>query len=94
MTEGVHWTQTRPYFKDVIETYNDRSITEIEIRTAALNCLPVHSVAEVFVGLSTDTTLYLSRREEALKVDRLTFIIRTSDSSWHPGLPGRPLFLE
>jgi hypothetical protein len=40
----VHWAQLRPYFKDVIETYNDRSITEIEIRTAALNCLPVDAV--------------------------------------------------
>jgi hypothetical protein len=27
----------------------------------------------------------------ALKVKKLTFTIRASDSSWHPGLPGRPL---
>jgi len=27
----------------------------------------------------------------ALKVDKLTFAIRVSDSSWHPVLPGRPL---
>ena len=39
------------------------------------------------MGLATDTTVYLSRRGEALKVYKLTFTIRTSDSSWHPGLP-------
>ena len=50
--------------------------------------------AEVLVGLATDTTVYLSRRGEALKVKKLTFTIRASDSSWHPGLPGRPLFPE
>ena len=49
-------------------------------------------VPEVLVGLATDTTVYLSRRGEALKVSKLTFTIRASDSSWHPGLPGRPLF--
>ena len=49
-------------------------------------------VAEVLVSLATDATGYLSRREEALKVNKLTFIIRASDSSWHPGLPWRPLF--
>ena len=27
-----------------------------------------------------------------LKVNKLTFTIRASDSSWHPGLPWRPLF--
>jgi len=43
------------------------------------------------VGLATDTPVYLSRRGEALKFNKSTFIIRTSDSSWHPGLPGRPL---
>ena len=48
--------------------------------------------AEVLVGLEPDTTVYLSRRGEALKVNKLTFTIRASDSSWHPGLPGRPLF--
>ena len=30
-------------------------------------------VAEVLVGLATDTTVYLSRRGEALKVNKLTF---------------------
>jgi len=44
------------------------------------------------VGLATDTTVYLSRQGEALKVNKPTFTIRASDSSWHPGLPGRPLF--
>ena len=48
-------------------------------------------LAEGFVGLATDTILHLSRRGEALKVNELTFTIRASDSSWHPGLPGRPL---
>ena len=33
-------------------------------------------VAEVLVGLATDTTVYLSRRGEALKVNKLTFTIR------------------
>ena len=50
------------------------------------------SVAEVLVGLATDTTVYLSRQRESLQVNTLTFTIRASDSSWHPGLPGRPLF--
>ena len=49
-------------------------------------------VAEVLVGLATDTKVYLSRREEALKVNKLTFTIRASDFAWHPGLPGSPLF--
>ena len=44
----------------------------------------------VVVGLVTDTKVRFSRRGEALKVNKLTFIIRASDSSWHPGLPGRP----
>ena len=44
------------------------------------------------MGLATDTTVYFSRREEARKVNRLTFTIRASDSSWHPGLSGRHLF--
>ena len=44
------------------------------------------------MGLATDITVYLSRRGEALKVNELTFTIRASDSSWHPGLPGRPMF--
>jgi len=48
-------------------------------------------VAEVLVGLATDTTVYLSRRGKALKINKLTFTIRASDSTWHPGLPGRPL---
>ena len=48
-------------------------------------------VAEVLVGLPTDTTVYLSRRGGALTVNKLTFNIRASDSSWHPGPPGRPL---
>jgi len=46
------------------------------------------SVAEVLVGLATDTTVYLSWRGGSLKVNTLTFTIRASDSSWHPGLPG------
>ena len=46
--------------------------------------------AEVLLGLATDT-VYLSRREEALKGNRLTFAIRAADSSWHPGLAGCPL---
>ena len=50
-------------------------------------------VEEVVVGLATNTTVYLSRRGDALKVNKLTFTIRTSDSSWHPGLPGRPHFV-
>ena len=45
-------------------------------------------VAEVLVGLATDTTVYLTRRGG----DRLTFTIHASDFSWHPGLPGRPPF--
>ena len=45
-------------------------------------------VAEVLAGLAT---VYLSRRGAALKVNKLTFTIRASDSSWHPRLPGRPL---
>jgi hypothetical protein len=49
-------------------------------------------VAEVLVSLAKDTTVYFSRREKALKVNQLNFIIRASDSSWHPGLPRRPLF--
>jgi len=49
-------------------------------------------VAEVLVGLATDTPVVLSRREAALKLNKLTFIICASDSSWHPGLLGRPLF--
>ena len=47
--------------------------------------------AEVLVDLATDTTVYLSRRGKALKVNKLTFTIRASDSAWHPGLPGCPL---
>ena len=38
-------------------------------------------VAEVLVGLATDTAVYLSRRGGALKVNKLTFTIRASDSS-------------
>ena len=45
----------------------------------------------MLVGLATDTTVYLSRRGEVLKVNKLTFTTRASDSSRHPGLPGRPL---
>ena len=51
------------------------------------------SVAEVLVGLATDTTVYSSPRGKALEVNQLTFVIRASDSAWHPGLPGRPLVL-
>ena len=61
-------------------------------REAVTACGGQGLVAEVLAGLATDTSVYLSRREEARKVDKLTFIIRTADSSWHPGLPGRPLF--
>ena len=48
-------------------------------------------VAEVLVGLATDTTIYLSRQGGVLKVDMLIFTIRASDSSWRPRLQGRPL---
>jgi len=44
-------------------------------------------VAEVLVVLATDTTVYFSR----WAANKLAFTIRASDSSWHPGLPGRPL---
>ena len=43
-------------------------------------CADLALVAEVLVGLATDTTVYLSRRGKALKVDKLTFTIRASDS--------------
>ena len=36
-------------------------------------------VAEVLVGLATDTVVYVSRREEALQVNILTFAIRASE---------------
>ena len=49
-------------------------------------------VAGVSSGLATDTTVHLSGQGGALKINRLTLTIRASDSSWHPGLPGRPLF--
>ena len=42
--------------------------------------------AEVVVGLATDTTVYLSRREEALDVI-LTFTIRASVAPWAPRTP-------
>ena len=42
--------------------------------------------------LATDKTVNLRRREQALKVNKLTFVIRASDYSWNPGLPWRPLF--
>ena len=45
-------------------------------------------VAQVLLGLATEATVYLSRRE----VNKLTFTIRDFDSSWHSGLLGRPLF--
>ena len=48
------------------------------------------SVADVLVGLATDTTLYVSRRGEALQANKLTFTIRAADSSWHPDLPCPP----
>ena len=51
-------------------------------------CPPSQLVAEVLAGLATDTAVYSSRPEEALKVNKLTFTIRASDSSWHHGLPG------
>ena len=44
------------------------------------------------MGLATDTTVFSSRWEGALKVKKMTLTIRASDSSWHPGLPGCPLF--
>ena len=37
---------------------------------------------------------FISSLKPALKVKRLTFPIRASDSSWHPRLPGCPLFPE
>jgi hypothetical protein len=40
-------------------------------------------VAQVLVGLATDTTVYLSRQGEALKVNKLTCTIRASDFSLH-----------
>ena len=43
------------------------------------------------MGLATDTTVCSSRQGEALEVEKLTFTIRASDSSWHPGLPWRPV---
>ena len=43
------------------------------------------------MGLATDITVYISRRREALKVNKLVFTVRASDSSWLPGLPERPL---
>ena len=58
----------------------------------AVQSMSAELVAEVSVGLATDTTFYLSRWGEALKVNTLTFTIRASDSSWQPGLPERPLF--
>jgi hypothetical protein len=51
-------------------------------------------VAEVLVGLATDTAAYLSRREDALKVNTLTFIISASDSSWRPRPPGLQQLLD
>ena len=42
--------------------------------------------------LATDKTVCLSLWGQAPLVNKLTFSIRASDSSWHPGLPGRPLF--
>jgi len=41
------------------------------------------------VGLATDTH---NLRVEARKVNKLTSTLHASDSSWHPGHPGRPLF--
>ena len=38
-------------------------------------------VAQVLVCLATDTTVYLSRQGELLKVNKSTCIIRASDSS-------------
>lgn len=40
--------EAHPHFRDIIETYNDRSITEIEIRTAVLNCRPEDRVGRRF----------------------------------------------
>ena len=53
---------------------------------------PNQSVAVVLMGLAKTITIYLSRRRGALDVYTLTFTIRASDSSWHPGHPGRLLF--
>jgi len=49
-------------------------------------------VAEVSVDLATDTTVHSIQREEARKVNKLTFTTHASESSRHPGLPGHPLF--
>ena len=42
--------------------------------------------------LQKSTSLKCEPSSEALQVNKLIFAIRASDSSWHPGLPGRPLF--
>ena len=44
----------------------------------ALHLLGHLLVAEVLVGLATDTTVYLSRHEEALTVNKLIFTNRAS----------------
>jgi len=69
------------------EEENDRAVERYHCRLLLL-------VAEVLVSLATGTAVYLSRRGGVLKVNKLTSTIRASDSSWHPGLPGRPLFPE
>ena len=68
------------------------SLNVLTLRSDVIGSTQILFLAEVLVGLATDTTVYLSRRGEALKANKLTFTIRASDSSWHPGLPGRPLF--
>ena len=46
------------------------------------------------MGLATDTTASFSRREEARKVNKLTFIIRASDSHGTLGSQGALCFLK
>ena len=48
-------------------------------------------VAEVFVGLATDTTVYLSGRWDARKVNELIYHSRASDPWWRPNARGRLL---
>ena len=43
-------------------------------------------------GIGGSDHRYNSLLKPAGEGDKLTFTIRASDSSWHPGLPGRPLF--
>ena len=70
------------------------SDTSIWLRAGFARIVMYLIVAEVLVGVATDATVFLSRWGEALEVNELTFTIRASDSSWHPGLPGRPRMVK